>query len=227
VKTDAERSALASPEKTDEPAHRRNRVLRFLGELPGLVLMALVLAILIKSFLIQAFYIPSASMENTLMIGDRVIVTQVPYYFHDPRHGDIVVFAEPDPGKTQRRGLVSGVLHWLSQTLGVSKPDEPDYIKRVIGLPGETVWARGGQVYVDGLRQNEPYLDEATRDFDKVTVPEGMLFVMGDNRNDSLDSRFGLGVHVKKEPGVGFVPIDRVIGKAIFIVWPPSRLVGL
>jgi signal peptidase I len=227
VKTDAERQTLASPDAADASAKGRKPALKFLGELPGLVLMALLLAILIKTFLIQAFFIPSPSMEGTLMVGDRVIVSKVPYYFHDPRRGDIIVFETPDPGQQPDRGAVGGFVHWLTQTLGVSQPDSPDYIKRVIGLPGETVWASGGHVYVDGVRISEPYLTQPTNDFAKVKVPKGMLFVMGDNRSDSLDSRFGLGVNPTDQPGVGFIPIDKVIGKAVFIVWPPSRMTGL
>jgi signal peptidase I len=96
----------------------------------------------------------------------------------------------------------------------------------VIGLPGDTVEGRKGMVFVNGDPLEELYLEEKTSDFDKVKVPEDMLFVMGDNRSDSLDSRFGLGVNPTKQPGVGFIPIDKVVGKAFFIAWPPSRMSG-
>jgi len=227
VKTDTERAPLASPEPADKPEERRrNPVLRFLGELPGLVLMALILAVLIKTFLVQAFFIPSPSMVPTLTKGDRVLVTKIPYYVGDPKRGDVIVFEEPDPAKQPERGVVAGAVHWLTQTLGVAKPDNEDYIKRVIGLPGDTVEGKKGKVFVNGLAIDEPYLEQKTSDFDEIRVPEDMLFVMGDNRSNSLDSRYGLGVNPTKQPGVGFIPIDKVVGKAFFIAWPPSRMSG-
>jgi signal peptidase I len=104
----------------------------------------------------------------------------------------------------------------LSSTLGIERPEHEDFIKRVIGLPGETVELRDGRLFVDGVRIREPYLKGAvdTRDYGPVKVPEGALFVLGDNRLNSNDSRFGL----------GFVPVDKVVGRAFAIVWPPSRV---
>jgi signal peptidase I len=191
---------------------RRAGVLQFLSELPGLILMALVLALLIKSFLFQAFYIPSPSMEPTLTQGDRVLVNKIPYYFHDPRRGDIIVFEDPHGGPD--RGIVSGFLHWLGQGLGIQGGENEDFIKRVVGLPGDVVEGKKGGVYVNGTRLDEPYLTERTQPFAPQKVPEDKLFVMGDNRDNSLDSRFGL----------GFIPIDKVVGKAFVIIWPPSRI---
>jgi signal peptidase I len=188
--------------------------------------MALILAVLIKTFLVQAFFIPSPSMEATLQKGDRVLVTKIPYYVGDPKRGDVIVFEEPDPRRQPDRGVIDGAIHWVTQTLGVAAPDQEDYIKRVIGLPGDVVEGKKGQVYVNGAAIAEPYLDQKTADFDKVKVPEGMLFVMGDNRDNSLDSRYGLGVNPTKQPGVGFVPIEKVVGKAFFVAWPPSRMSG-
>jgi signal peptidase I len=217
VKT-TERESLEAPEpgaENPQPTEKhRNPVLQFLTELPGLILMAFVLALLIKTFLVQAFFIPSGSMEPTLMPNDRVLVLKVPYYFHDPRRGDIIVFEDPDPSNEPDRGIVGGFFHWMFEGLGVQRPDNEDFIKRVIGLPGQTVWAKGGDVYVDGKKLKEPYLTQPTADFGKTHVPEGDLFVMGDNRANSLDSRFSL----------GFIPIDKVIGKAEFVIWPPSRM---
>ncbi|HXF36167.1 MAG TPA: signal peptidase I [Actinomycetota bacterium] len=187
-------------------------VLGFLRELPGLLLMAFVLAFLIKSFLVQAFYIPSASMEPTLMPGDRVLVNKVPYYLHDPVRGDVIVFRIPDEERPDR-GLVERLVHWLTDGLGLTRPAEEDFVKRVIGLPGDVVQARRGRVYVNGRPLEEPYLTGPTRRFDRTRVPAGMLFVLGDNRGSSNDSRFGL----------GFIPIRDVIGRAFVVIWPPSR----
>jgi signal peptidase I len=217
VKT-TERESLEAPEPEHDPKHaptkHRNPVTQFLGELPGLIIMAFVLALLIKTFLVQAFFIPSGSMEPTLVPGDRVLVLKVPYYFGDPDRGDIIVFEDPDPSGVPERGLVSGFFHWMFEGLGVQRPDSEDFIKRVIGTPGDTVWARDGQVYVNGDAIEEPYLTQPTDDFNKTIVPEGRLFVMGDNRGNSLDSRFSLGM----------VPIDNVIGKAEIVIWPPGDL---
>jgi signal peptidase I len=207
---------LESSEPSGSPAPQKHRrpLFQFLGELPGLILMAFVLAVLIKTFLFQAFFIPSGSMEPTLMPGDRVLVNKVPYYFGDPQRGDIVVFANPNPQEVPDRGVVDGFFHWLFEGLGVQKPDYDDFIKRVIGLPGDTVQGKSDGVYVNGVKIDEPYLHGVkTAPFPATKVPQGKLFVMGDNRGNSLDSRFSL----------GFVPLDNVVGKAFVIIWPPDR----
>ena len=224
MKTETDRSALASPEPDEEPGKRRNPILRSLGEMPGLIILSLVLAILIKTFLVQAFYIPSGSMEDTLRINDRVLVSKVPYYFRDPQRGDIIVFEDPTPGKQPHRGLVAGAVHWLFQGIGFQKPDSEDFIKRVIGTPGDTVEGKNGHVYVNGVKIDEPYVKGTTSDFAKLKVPDGMYFVLGDNRAQSQDSRFGLGVHaLPSRPEIGFIPRGDIIGKAWVIVWPASH----
>jgi signal peptidase I len=217
VRTDERPVHDADDEASDPSKKKRHPALSFLGELPGLILMALALALLIKSTLLQAFWIPTGSMEPTLIPGDRVIVAKVPYYFHDPQRGDVIVFEEPDPAKQRERGVWGGLTHWLGQGLGFTRPDDPDYIKRVIGEPGDVVYAKRGHVFVNGVQLLEPYLEVGTARFPRTTVPAGRLFVMGDNRSNSLDSRFGL----------GFVPIDRVIGKAVLVIWPVENMGGV
>jgi signal peptidase I len=225
VKTTSRETGSASDPDDGAPQEHphRNPIVQFLSELPGLIIMALLLAIVIKTFLFQAFFIPTGSMEPTLMPGDRVLVNKVPYYFGDPGRGDIIVFENPNGSQGPDRSIVGGFFHWLGEGLGVSgqcDPDQPesgcetDYIKRVVGLPGDTVEGIKGSVYVNGSKLSEPYLDGVrTAPFAEHTVPEGYLFVMGDNRGNSLDSRFSL----------GDVPIGNVIGKAFVIMWPPGR----
>jgi signal peptidase I len=188
----------------------------FLRELPVLLLVAFVLALLIKTFLIQAFYIPSASMEPTLRIGDRVLVNKVVYRLHPPRRGDVIVFEDPSPGAEEDRGALSAFWRWLTEGLGVSANPEKDFIKRVIALPGETIEIKRGRVFVDGTELDEPYLHpfRDVSDYGPTRVPPDSLFVMGDNRANSNDSRRSL----------GFIPYDKVVGKAFVIIWPPSRI---
>ena len=199
---------LSEPRPT-EPEDRGS----FLHELPILFVIALALAIVLKTFVVQAFFIPSGSMEPTLEPGDRVLVQKVVY---GPDRGEVIVFSGPQGRHGPDRGSVGGFVHWLSCTLGIERPEHEDFIKRVIGLPGETVELRDGRLYVDRVQIPEPYLKGAvdTRDYGPVKVPQGALFVLGDNRLNSNDSRFGL----------GFVPVDKVVGRAFAIVWPPSRI---
>jgi len=193
---------------------------RFLREFGLLSLSALVIAILIKSLLVQAFYIPSASMEPTLMPGDRILVNRLAYRFGHIERGDVIVFADPTP-TTEHQGLVGRFFHWLGEGIGVVRPANDDFIKRVIALPGETWEINDGVVYIDGRKLDEPYVNQAepdTRSFGPQTVPDGMLFVMGDNRLHSGDSRF------PPPGGLGYIPIDKVIGQAFVILYPPSRI---
>lgn len=184
-----------------------------LREAPVLVLIALAAALLIKSFLVQAFFIPSGSMQPTLMPGDRVLVLRPGGFDRQ----DIVVFENPNLPKTDR-GWLGGFLDWLGEGLGYAQGEDEHLIKRVIGLPGDAVQIRRGAVYVNGSRLSEPYLTAEARscnaDYPLERVPAGRMWVLGDNRCHSGDSRYGL----------GFVPVDDVVGRALVIIWPPSEV---
>jgi signal peptidase I len=179
--------------------------------------LALVLALLIKTFLVQAFSIPSGSMEDTLQVGDRVLVNRISQRFHDPHRGDVIVLEDHNVTDAIHRSAPSKVWHWLIQGLGASGPEGEFKIKRAIGLPGERIEIEGCVVYVDGDPLGEPYVtpsnNRSSCEYGPVTVPPRSLLVLGDNRDHSGDSRFGL----------GFVPFDKVVGRAFAIVWPPSR----
>ena len=188
----------------------------FLRELPGLILIALVLALLIKTFLVQAFFIPSQSMETTLDVGDRVLVNKLIYRFRDPRRQEIIVFENPKLPEEDRNPL-SAFWHWVTEGLGFSSDPNKDFIKRVIGLPGDTVEVKGGRVFVNGERLEEPYLTlhQDRSDFGPYKVPPDNYFVMGDNRANSQDSR--------SLQALGPIPRAKIVGKAFIILWPPSR----
>jgi signal peptidase I len=198
----------------------------FWRELPVLVIIALVLALVIKAFAIQAFYIPSASMENTLDIGDRVLINKVVYHLRPIHRGDVIVFDGTGSWdfNTPAAGtnIFSKAVDELEGLVGVSH-DTSIYIKRVIGLPGDHVaCCTAGKVTVNGVPLTEgsylyPGNLPSTQKF-SVTVQAGRLWVMGDHRLVSYDSRGHMG-----DPGGGSIPESGVLGRAFVIIWPPSR----
>ncbi len=184
----------------------------FLRELPVLLLIAFVLAFVLRTFVLQVFYIPSSSMEPTLQIDDRMVVEKLTYRFREPTRGEVVVFEGDDLGPAYvEASLPNRVVRGVGQFLGVVPASARDFVKRVIGLPGDEVLIEGGQVYVNGEPLYEPYLvyDDGS-DYGPVTVPEGHLFFLGDNRPNSSDSRRSL----------GFVPREHVVGRSAVIIWP-------
>ena len=210
-------SSIGTPAEPDEEERERRGLWGFFRELPGLILIAFVLALLIKTFLVQAFYIPSASMVPTLQIGDRVLVNKLVYDFGVPQRFDIIVFEDPNAVEPDR-GFFEGIWDWLTEGLGFATEGQQDFIKRVIGLPGDEIEVKeGGDVFVNGELLDEPpnvQPDPGQEALDPITVEEEKVFVMGDNRPNSSDSRTTLGQ----------IPYDKIVGKAFVLLWPPSRV---
>ncbi|MGP3968579.1 signal peptidase I [Streptomyces sp. 6N223] len=202
----------------------------FWKELPILIGIAIVLALLIKTFLVQAFSIPSDSMRDTLQRGDRVLVDKLtPWFGADPERGDVVVFHDPGgwlgEAPTDDGGFGAAVQDVLSFIGLMPSAEDQDLIKRVIAVGGDTVECEeGGPVTVNGVALDESsYLKPGStpcgdRPFGPITVPEDRLWVMGDNRQDSLDSRYHQNLK-----GNGTVSVDDVVGRAIVVAWPVTR----
>lgn len=190
----------------------------FLRELPVLLLIAFGLAFLLRTFVIQVFWIPSASMAPTLQEDDRIIVEKLTYRFRDPRRGEIVVFEEEELADAGPSSAGDEVIRRIGQFLGVVPANARDLVKRVVGLPGDRLVIEEGTLFVNGERVTEPYVVSGDpRSHGPFDVPEGTVFVLGDNRPNSSDSRFSLGP----------VDMDRVVGRAVLVIWPLDRFEGL
>jgi signal peptidase I len=205
-------------ESTAPKQSKGGRKRSFWRELPVLVVIAFAVALVIKTFLLQAFYIPSASMEPTLREGDRVIVEKLGYRFGEPERGDVVVFERGSgfvPGPEDGDSLWEDVTNAFKSLFGFPTGTAQDFIKRVIAVEGDEVEASDGRVLVNGDPIEEPYLPEGveTSPFGPVDVPSGHIFVMGDNRNNSDDSR-----------NFGPVRAGQVVGHAFVLIWPPADL---
>ncbi len=216
---------------------RRNGVVLFLRDLAIILVAAIVISFLVKTFLVRSFYIPSSSMEDTLRINDQIIVNELVPRVVGIEYGDVIVFTDPGGwlvGTPARNvDAFTGAVEWVLSIVGLAAPDSNDHvIKRVIGLPGDTVvcCTPTGQLTVNGLPLDEPYIEvpegqiNATRSEFEVTVPEGSLWVMGDNRYNSADSAYH---YTRGDSGNAFVPIENVVGRAVVISWPISRWSGL
>ena len=196
-----------------EEDERPPGLLAVVRETVVLVALAVLLAVVFKTFLVAAFYIPSGSMESTLNISDRVLVEKVSYRFGDIERGDVIVFVHDEAGvePASPSNPVTGFFSSLGQAIGVVPPSDRDFIKRVIGLPGDTITCTKGRLIRNGVQVDEPYLDPGiTTDGCQTTkVGSGELFVMGDNRTNSQDSR-----------SFGVIHRSEVVGRAFVRIWP-------
>ncbi|WP_255595361.1 signal peptidase I [Cellulomonas sp. C5510] len=207
-------------------SRRRGPVASFLRETAIILVSAVVLSWVVKTFLVQAFFIPSASMHDTLLEGDRVLVNKLAPGPFDLHRGDVVVFADPGGWLTEQDVPETNALQDVLIAIGLMPQQSEDHlIKRVIGLPGDRVASAGdgSPVTVNGVPVDEsaylaPGAGPSEIAFD-VTVPEGSLWVMGDNRQHSADSRWHLG-----DPGGGAVPVSDVVGTAFVTLWPLDRI---
>lgn len=196
---DADSALDLGPDAAEPVTSRRFRGAAKVAREWALVIAAAVaLAFVVRTFVAQTFYIPSGSMETTLQIGDRILVNKLAYDFHPIHRGDVIVFARP-------------------AAEDCAGPPVPDLVKRVIGLPGETISSRGNDVLIDGKVLHEPWLPAIGRQLGTTSITPtyiraGQLFVMGDNRPDSCDSRMW-----------GTVPKTSVVGEVQFIIWPPAH----
>jgi signal peptidase I len=218
----------ANPETNGEnETSETKRKRSFWRDLTVIVIAALVLTILLKAFVVQVFSIPSASMENTLLTGDRILVNKMVYRFRSIDRGDIVVFSGSgswDPATPRPSNPVTRVWDDVISLVGISGPGT-DYVKRVIGVPGDHVVCCNamGQITVNGVPLSEKsYIYPGSLPSQirfNITVPPGRLWVMGDNRADSDDSRYRVG-----DPGGGTIPETAVVGRAFLIIFPLSRI---
>lgn len=176
------------------PTKSRSKAFRWAIEVVVIVAAAFVLALVVQAFVIKPFAIPSPSMENTLLEGDRVLVNRLVYRFHPPERGDIVVFHPPGRLETD------------------------PFIKRVVAIAGDTIAVHDGMLYVNGAAQDEPYVKEypIEGDYPETTIASGYVWAMGDNRNNSGDSRV-----------FGPVPLESIMGEAFAKYWPLNRIGGL
>ena len=199
----------------------------FFRELPILVALAIIVSLFIKSFLVQFFFIPSGSMENTLQINDRVAVNRIPFLHDNIERGDVIVFRDPagwlaDPDESSGNRVIGAIKDGLVLVGIVPNPAKQYLVKRVIGVAGDQVIAKDKVLTINGEKTQEPYIFAVNTPSDtdfNVTVPAGKVWVMGDHRGASGDSR----VH-QDDINNGMVPVEKITGQAFAVIWPLNRL---
>jgi signal peptidase I len=222
--------ATAGAEATIQP--RRRGWMTFLRDVIVIILIAVLVSFLVKTFLVRSFYIPSGSMEDTLHVNDRILVDEITPRFGAYERGDIVVFQDPGgwlpPSTAEERSPVIEAVEWGLSLVGLAAPDSDDHlVKRIVGLPGDHVVCCNaiGQITVNDVPVDESgYIKLSSGEsaasgeqFD-VVVPDSSLWVLGDNRYSSKDSRYN-----RDQPGDGFVPLENVVGRAFLVTWPLDR----
>ncbi len=198
------------------PSGGKRTTRQLIFRIAAIMAIAVAASILVRAFAVSSFAVTSSSMSPTLQPGDRLLADRLTYFFRKPKRGDIVVFRCPPRGS--RSLETTNPLYWPFERVGellllAHNTGSRPYVKRVIAVEGETVRVRKGRLYIDGRLVPEPYAVADHSDYGPCRVPEGAIFVMGDNRPDSRDSR-----------SIGSVPLRSIIGRAFFRFWPPSSV---
>ncbi len=196
------------------PRARQTRRAGCLWEFGAVLVVAIVFTLVVRAFLVQAFFIPSTSMVPTLEVGDRILVSKLAYSLTDPERGEVVVFRHPSAPDPVAGSWWDALRDGLIDSIGLPTGEVEALIKRVIAIPGDRLEIRNDQVYVNGIAIAEPYIsaDPEMGDLSPIYIPEGYVWVMGDNRNYSRDSRV-----------FGPVPISTISGKFFVRILPPLR----
>jgi signal peptidase I len=217
---------MTPPEVEEEPKDAKSSVRQFFTELPVLIVIALAVALLIKAFVVQAFFIQMQSMEPTLHPSERVLVSKFSYRFGDPERGDVVILHDPGSPCRQNapscdRSFGARTANFVKELFGLPQGDDKDLVKRIVGLPGEELSMQDGNLYINGelvelpsTSEEGPQLDDT--DVEAMMIPDDSYYVLGDNRDESSDSR-----------AFGPVPRRDLIGRAFVLIWPVTRFGGL